>query len=214
VASLALHAVVWQALPPIRTQIAPLTRTLEVLLVAPPEEPPRALEPPSPPATRSDPAARKPRAAEPAPQYPRATFEVPREPASVALPEPAPPRAEPAPSIATRAPEPVPVAVVATPSPALLAGYGSSISRLLARYREYPRVAAMRGWEGTVTMRLTVGANGRLTEAQVDASSGHTVLDAQALEMVKRIAELPPPPEGLRDREFAVLVPVEFRLQR
>ena len=32
--------------------------------------------------------------------------------------------------------------------------------------------------------------------------------------MVKRIAELPPPPEGLRDREFTVLVPVVFRLQR
>jgi protein TonB len=114
----------------------------------------------------------------------------------------------------TGAPATVPVAVDAKPSPDLLAGYGSSISRLLARHREYPRVAAMRGWEGTVTMRLKVGANGRLMEAQVDASSGHAALDAQALEMVKRIPELPPPPEGLRDREFAVLVPVEFRLQR
>lgn len=213
-ASLALHTLAWQLLPPIHTQIAPLTRTLEVLLVAQTEVPPRAVEPAPPPPARQEPVTRKPRSVARAPQHPKATFEVADEPAPVEMPETAPPRTEPAPSIVTRAPEPVPAAAVAAPSPDLLAGYGSSVSRLLARHREYPRVAAMRGWEGTVTMRLKVGANGRLMEAQVDASSGHTALDAQALEMVKRIAELPPPPEGLRDREFAVLVPVEFRLQR
>jgi len=213
-ASLALHTLAWHLLPPIRTQVAPLTRTLEVLLVAQPEEPSRAREPAPPPPARPEPVTRKPRSVAPAPQHPKETFEVPLEPAPVARPESAPPRAEPAPAIATRTPEPAPVAAVATPSPDLLAGYGSSVSRLLARHREYPRVAAMRGWEGTVMMRLKVGANGRLMEAQVDSSSGHTALDTQALAMVKRIAELPPPPEGLRDREFAVLVPVEFRLQR
>jgi hypothetical protein len=40
------------------------------------------------------------------------------------------------------------------------------------------------------------------------------VLDAQALEMVKRVPELPQPPEVLRNREFGVLVPVVFRLER
>lgn len=214
VTSLALHALAWHLIPPIHTQIAPLTRTLEVLLVAQREEPPRALEPAPPPPARPEPAARKPRPVEPAPRHSKETFEAPREPASVALPEPAPTRAEPAPAIPTRALEAPPVVALAAPSPDLLAGYGSSVSRLLARHREYPRVAAMRGWEGTVTMRLKVGANGRLMEAQVDSSSGHAALDTQALEMVRRIAELPPPPEGLRDREFAVLVPVVFRLQR
>jgi protein TonB len=63
-------------------------------------------------------------------------------------------------------------------------------------------------------MRLRVGATGRLLEAKVDSTSGHAVLDTQALDMVKRVAELPPPPEGLRGREFAVLVPVVFRLER
>ena len=213
VASLALHTLVWHVLPPIRTQIAPLTRTLEVLLVAQPEEPPRALEPAPPPA-RPEPATRKPRSVGLAPQHPKEAFEAPREPAPVALPEAASPRTEPAPAIVTRAPEPAPVAAVATPSPDLLAGYGNSVSRLLARHREYPRVALMRGWEGTVTMRLRVASGGKLIEAKVESSSGHPVLDTQALEMVKRVAALPAPPEGLREREFAVLVPVVFRLER
>jgi protein TonB len=213
VASLALHVLAWHLLPPLGTQIAPLARTLEVLLVAQPEAPPPAVEP-APPMSPPAPVARKPRPAEPARQPAPEARELAREPAPVASPVSAPPRAEPAPAILTRAPDPAPVPAVAVPSPDLLAGYGSSISRLLARHREYPRVAAMRGWEGTVTMRLRVGPGGKLIEAKVEGSSGHPVLDTQALEMVNRVAELPPPPEGLRGREFAVLVPVVFRLER
>ncbi|HSD40685.1 MAG TPA: TonB family protein [Burkholderiales bacterium] len=217
VASFALHALAWHLLPPIRTQIAPLARTLEVLLVAQPEAPPPLVEQARPtPAAQPAPIARKPRPVEATRQPPKVDPEMARESAPVAPPEyappaSAPPRAEPAPPLLTRTPEPAPVAA---PSADLLAGYGSSVSRMLARHREYPRIAAMRGWEGTVTMRLRVGATGRLLEAKVDSSSGHAVLDTQALEMVKRVPELPPPPEGLRDREFAVLVPVVFRLER
>jgi hypothetical protein len=58
-------------------------------------------------------------------------------------------------------------------------------------------------------MRRPVGAHGRLMEAYLDASSGH-----RALGTGKRIAEFPHRPEGLRGSEFAVLVPMAFRLQR
>jgi protein TonB len=63
-------------------------------------------------------------------------------------------------------------------------------------------------------MRLRVAPGGKLIDARVEGSSGHEVLDTQALEMVKRVPALPQPPESLRDREFAVLVPVVFRLER
>ena len=36
----------------------------------------------------------------------------------------------------------------------------------------------------------------------------------QALAMLKKVPALPEPPEALRDREFAILVPVVFRMQR
>ena len=224
VASLALHTTAWQLIPPLRTQVPPLVRTLEVLLVARPGEPPApAVEaaPPPPPA-RTEPAARRQRALERRPRAveresrpiaPVEEFAAPREPAPA--PETAPPaQAQPAPAIPARPAEPVAVATPAAPPPEILAGYGSSVSRLLARHREYPRVALMRGWEGTVTMRLRVAPGGRLIEARVEGSSGHQVLDAQALDMVKRVPELPQPPESLRGREFAVLVPVVFRLER
>ena len=109
-------------------------------------------------------------------------------------------------------PEPAPLQSV--PSAELLAGYGKRISEALARHKEYPRIAQLRGWEGAVTMRLRVAPSGRLVDAELYASSGYEVLDKQAIAMATRAAQLPMPPEGLNGGEVAVLVPVVFRLER
>ena len=214
-ASLALHAGAIYLLRPSEAGVAPPVHKLEVLLISsrdtPAEEPtpvhppqtapvPRTAPPPRRVETRREMAAHRDLAAPGG------------DPAPAALPE-APRPAEPPPSVATRVPEP-PQQVTLAPPVDLVAGYGSSLSRLLARHREYPPLAAMRGWEGAVTMRLRVAPGGKLIEAKVESSSGHDVLDAKALDMVKRLGELPPPPEALREREFAVLVPVVFRLER
>jgi TonB family protein len=45
-------------------------------------------------------------------------------------------------------------------------------------------------------------------------SSGHDVLDRQALVMARRLSSWPLPPDELREREITVLVPVEFRLRK
>lgn len=121
------------------------------------------------------------------------------------LAAPAPP---PQPAVALQAPLPH------EPSSDLLSDYGQAISQALARYKEYPRIAQMQGWQGAVTMRLRVAPSGRLLEAEVHSSSGYEVLDRQALAMASKAKQLPTPPEGLRDREIAVLVPVVFRLGR
>ena len=100
------------------------------------------------------------------------------------------------------------------PQSELLFSYGQTISQALARYKEYPRIAQMQGWEGSVTMRLRVARVRPPDRCQVHASSGHEVLDRQALAMASKPERFPAPPEGLRDREIAVLVPVVFRLER
>jgi protein TonB len=119
------------------------------------------------------------------------------------------PPVEPAPFVL-----PAPAPLEPVPTAALLAGYGKEISDALARYKEYPRIAQMRGWEGAVTMRLRVASSGRLVDAELYASSGYEVLDKQAIAMATRAAQLPVPPEGLKGSEVAVLVPVVFRLER
>ncbi len=131
-------------------------------------------------------------------------------PPAVEVPVDSPvPEPQPAsPPLAASAPTP------RVPQSELLFSYGQAISQALARYKEYPRIAQMQGWQGSVTMRLRVSPSGRLIDAQVHASSGHEVLDRQALAMASKPERYPAPPEALHDREIAVLVPVVFRLER
>jgi len=82
-----------------------------------------------------------------------------------------------------------------------------------ARYKRYPAQALERGWQGKVEIRLVIGPTGIIQSGVVKASSGHEILDNQALDMVKRAKPLAPVPATLRGREFSVDVPVIFDLQ-
>lgn len=166
------------------------------------------------PAKRARPKreTRAPVAPKLAPSPPEPPVEVAREaPAEPPLAlAPLAPAVEPAPAPpvlpAPALPEPVPAAE-------LLAGYGKRISDALARYKEYPRIAQLRGWEGAVTMRLRVAPSGRLVDAELYRSSGYEVLDKQAIAMATKAAQLPVPPDGVKG-DVSVLVPVVFRLER
>ncbi|MDA8109372.1 MAG: TonB family protein [Betaproteobacteria bacterium] len=203
-------------------------RALQVRLVNAPEPPPSAREVTPAPAMRQEREAAPARstareAAEPPHQAARTR--APRRPAEVPAAEPVPPP-EPlareatvsapslpqAPVAAARPNEPHPTAQRREPSEQALARYGQSISELLARSRQYPRLARLRGWEGAVGLRLDVGPDGKLIGATLRRSSGHDVLDEEALDMAKRLSRLPQPPEGLRERPFAVDVQVVFEL--
>jgi len=91
--------------------------------------------------------------------------------------------------------------------------YGNQLSREFAKHKQYPRLAQMRGWQGTVQVQVQIDASGAVVSSNISKSSGYEVLDKQALEMVKKASPLPQPPEVLRSREFTVLVPVIFRLE-
>ena len=94
-----------------------------------------------------------------------------------------------------------------------LGDYGSLLAREFAKHKQYPRIAQMRGWQGTVRVKLEVDANGIVISSSVSESSGFEALDKQALEMANKVTPLPPRPEALRHRPFAITVPVLFRLE-
>lgn len=52
--------------------------------------------------------------------------------------------------------------------------------------KSYPEVARRQGWEGTVTLRLIINANGRLETTEVIQSSGYSVLDKEAARMLRK----------------------------
>jgi len=98
--------------------------------------------------------------------------------------------------------------------PALLERYGRSLSALLARQQSYPRLAAMRGWEGEVQVRVTIARKGNVVATQVVRSSGFEVLDQSAIQLVSGAGPLPRPPEALQNRELQIIVPVLFKLDK
>lgn len=96
----------------------------------------------------------------------------------------------------------------------LLAAYRQQLSELFARHQEYPRVAALRGWEGEVRVRLRIARKGNLIDVQLDQSSGHGVLDEHALAMIGEFPALPALPPALASREIQVVVPINYRLRK
>lgn len=93
-------------------------------------------------------------------------------------------------------------------------GYAEAVRARIVRDQRYPGEALINDWEGTTEVILVIGPDGQVKSARVEASSGHVVLDAEAVTKARAVTDLPPPPRFLRGREFKVAVPIIFRLER
>lgn len=83
------------------------------------------------------------------------------------------------------------------------------ISQIIQRNIRYPVIAQRMGWEGKVLLAIRLGEDGSLKEVKVLESSGHEVLDKNAVETVKRVANLFPKPPV----EVIVKLPVRYELE-
>lgn len=91
--------------------------------------------------------------------------------------------------------------------------YSSLLAAAIAKYKQYPKIAQMRGWQGLIIIELQLNPQGAVIYSQIKKSSGYDVLDQEALEMIKRASPFPQPPEVLRSKNFTVLVPISFKLE-
>ena len=91
--------------------------------------------------------------------------------------------------------------------------YSSLLAAAIAKYKQYPKIAHMRGWQGLIIIELQLNPQGGVIYSQIKKSSGYDVLDQEALEMIKRASPFPQPPEALRNKNFTVLVPISFKLE-
>ena len=100
------------------------------------------------------------------------------------------------------------------PDPAASLKFVRAVSTECMKLTSYPAKARNLGQHGTVVLRLMVSpsAKSRLRSVSVERSSGHELLDKEAMEGCLRVPKLPRPPPGLEDRDFPVLLPIEFVL--
>ena len=66
------------------------------------------------------------------------------------------------------------------------------------------------GVQGVVSLAFTIDRHGGVMSSRIVKSSGSTVLDAEALDLIKRAALLPPPPADVADSELSFVVPIRF----
>lgn len=225
VCSVLLHALLAMVIPNIKFDEIKVPEALTVDFVKLPEPPP-APEPAPPqpevvkpriePKTKPEPKPIiKP---EPAPLTQKnepVAEPPPQQPAEVIAIAPKPNTAPPAQSV----PTPIPVKPEPPPAPSQAdvedarGKYGNSLWGAISKHKKYPKIAAMRNWQGEAIVELELDGSGKLKSKKITQSSGYEVLDKQALEMVDKALPFPAPPEALRGTNFTITVPVPFKLE-
>ena len=109
---------------------------------------------------------------------------------------------------------PLPGPALAGGGEALLDGYRRQLQALVSAPRDYPRLAALRGWEGEVRLRLRIARKGNLLAVQLDRSSGFEVLDQHALARLSDHGDFPPLPERWEGSELQVVIPIHYKLRK
>jgi len=111
---------------------------------------------------------------------------------------------------AQQVPQPQGTPPVATgPSPpasvsSATASWQQSLVARLAKVQRYP--AQARGVQGVVSLAFTIDRHGGVVSSRIVKSSGSTVLDAEALDLIKRAAPLPLPPADIADSDLSFVV--------
>jgi protein TonB len=91
--------------------------------------------------------------------------------------------------------------------------YRIDLAGAARRFRHYPAVARSRGWEGVAEVVVSVNVGVPVPLVKLHRTSGHALLDEQAVEMLTRAVAATPLPESLRGRSFSVPMPIRFSLE-
>lgn len=100
------------------------------------------------------------------------------------------------------------VVALSTPAFAQSADWQRTVAKLVASKQTYPRAAQMRGDEGTAKVKLTVSADGSVSNVELVAPSGSSVLDREALALPAKVGKFPAPAGGAA----SVVLPLTWKL--
>ena len=84
---------------------------------------------------------------------------------------------------------------------------------LLERNKRYPAVAQSRREQGIAQVFFSLDRQGRVIDSRVVRSSGASVLDEEALALLRRAQPFPAPPRELPGEHVDLTVPIRFNLK-
>jgi protein TonB len=89
-----------------------------------------------------------------------------------------------------------------------------ALARELRGQHPYPALARERGWTGTVEVVLVYAQGTTFPAVSLGRSSGHAILDRQAMDTVTKAAARVSLPQRLRGDALTVAVPVNYSLEQ
>ena len=142
------------------------------------------------------------------PPEPEPIQETPVEtaPVAVAAPVEAPP-APPAPPVVKEPPKPSVDSVKM-----VTRTYLRSLKKQLEQIKDYPATAKRLKQEGTVRVRFTILADGKIEQIEVSESSRYSSLDNSALEAVAKMEKFQPIPKLLEKERWRIEIPIQYKL--
>jgi protein TonB len=78
----------------------------------------------------------------------------------------------------------------------------------IERHKRFP--AGARGRSGAAYVTFRIDRGGRLLDARISSSSGSSLLDQAALDLIHRSEPFPAPPSALTDAELIFVAPVRY----
>ena len=142
------------------------------------------------------------------PPEPEPIQETPVEtaPVAVAAPVETPP-APPAPPVVKEPPKPLADSVKM-----VTRTYLRSLKKQLEQIKDYPATAKRLKQEGTVRVRFTILADGKIEQIEVSESSRYSSLDNSALEAVAKMEKFQPIPKLLEKERWRIEIPIQYKL--
>ena len=138
---------------------------------------------------------------------PRAFPQLPVAPLSTPAPSAAPPS-----SPARSTPAPAAPAVTGPTASVVSGVWRGAVAAWMQARKRYPDEARREKAEGQVAVRLTVGRDGQVLDAQVVRGSGSALLDREALSLF-RGGHAPPFPAEMIQPRLTMIVSVRYRLE-
>lgn len=98
-------------------------------------------------------------------------------------------------------------------APGTRTDYRALIMGRLAREKRYPMRARMRGIQGTGLLQLVISPEGSVLSAELEKSTGSSLLDNEIDRMVERASPFPAFPENMARKPLTLRIPIEFELR-
>ncbi len=100
------------------------------------------------------------------------------------------------------------VAMLGAPVMAQSSAWTKQVHSLVRDNFSYPRSAMVRKEQGQATIKVSMSADGNITNVTLIKSSGSEILDREAVRIAQKVRRLPAPPSGTT----SVSLPIAFRL--